>query len=262
MTMLAASGRVMARPAPPGRWLRSYWRMVAWDLADLRLHLPVLSCVLILQGAGLVYGMGLLFARMPLPAALFVTTGAPVMNLITAGLIFEPQLVAQHRIQGSYEFLQALPVPRSATALAWYTVALVTALPAVVFTLITGVARYHLQLAVTPMVIPAVLLTCLTGVLMGLAVAHGVSQPMAANLISVTLIFVMTGFSPVNFPAGQLPGWLARVNQGLPFGSMATITRSALVPGFANTAPLAYAVVAAWAAGSALIVAWAQGRRR
>jgi ABC-2 type transport system permease protein len=236
--------------------------MVAWDLADLRLHLPVLSCVLTLQGAGMVYGMGLLFGHMPQSAAMFVTTGAPVMNLITAGLIFEPQLVAQHRIQGSYEFLQALPVPRSATALAWYTVALMTALPAVVFTLLTGLARYHLQLAVTPMVIPAVLLTCLTGVLMGLAVAHGVSQPMAANLISVTSIFVMTGFSPVNFPAGQLPGWLASVNQWLPFGSMATITRSALAPGFASGAPRAYAVVAAWAAGSALVVAWAQGKRR
>jgi ABC-2 type transport system permease protein len=262
MTSVLAPGQAAARPAWPGRWLRCYWRKVAWDLADLRLHLPVLSCVLVLQGAGLVYGMGLLFARMPQSAAMFVTTGAPVMNLITAGLIFEPQLIAQHRIQGSYEFLQALPLPRSATALAWYTVALLTALPAVGLTLLTGLARYHLHLAATPMVIPAVLLTCLTGVLMGLAVAHGVAQPMAANLISVMLIFVMTGFSPVNFPAGQLPGWLASVNQWLPFGSMATVTRSALAPGFASGVPRAYAVVAAWAAGAALIVAWAQGRRR
>jgi ABC-2 type transport system permease protein len=262
MTMMAAPGQALGSPAAPQRWPRGYWRMVAWDIADLRLHLPVLSCVLILQGAGFVYGMGLLFANMPQSAAMYVTTGAPVMNLITAGLIFEPQLIARHRMQGSYEFLQALPASRSATALAWYTVALITALPAVVLTVLVGVARYHLHLAITPMVIPAVLVTCLTGVLMGLAVAHGVTQPMAANLISVTLIFVMTGFSPVNFPAGQLPGWLASVNQWLPFGSMATITRSALVPGLSSGVPRAYAVVAAWAAASALIVAWAQGRRR
>jgi ABC-2 type transport system permease protein len=262
MTIMTVPGRAMRRPAAPGRWLGSYRRMVAWDFASLRLHLPVLSCVLILQGAGFVYGIGLLFVGMPQSAAVFVVTGAPVMNLITAGLIFEPQLVAQHRVQGSYEFLQALPVPRSATALAWYTVALATALPPVVLTLLAGLARYHLHLAITPMIVPAVLLTCFTGVLMGLAVAHGVTQPMAANLISVTLIFVMTGFSPVSFPAGQLPGWLASVNQWLPFGSMATITRSALVPGFADGTPRAYAVVAAWAAASALVVAWAQGRRR
>lgn len=244
------------------RWLHAYWRMCAWELADLRLHLPVLSCVLILQGAGFVYGIGLLFGHMPQTAAVYVSTGSPVMNLITAGLIFEPQLVAQQRIQGSYEFLQSLPAPRSATALAWYTVALGTALPAVALTLLAGVARYHLDLAVTPMVIPAVLLTCLTGVLLGLAVAHGVAQPMTANLISVTLIFVMTGFSPVAFPAAQLPGWLASVNQWLPFGPMATVTRSALVSGFAGGVPRAYAVVAAWAVASALVAAWAQGRRR
>ena len=243
-------------------WPRAYWRMVAWDLADFRLYLPVLSAVLILQGAGFALGIGLLFGRMPEAAAVFLVTGAPVMNLITAGLIFEPQLVAEQRTRGSYEFLQSLPVPRSAAALAWYTVALGTALPAVALTLVTGVVRYNLTLTVTPMVVPAMLLTCLTGVLLGLAIAHGVTVPMAAMLASTTLIFVMTGFSPVAFPAAQLPGWLATVNQWLPFGSMATIVRAALVPGMASGVPRAYLVVAAWAAGSALIAAWAQSRRR
>jgi len=243
-------------------WPRAYWRMVAWDLADLRMYIPVLSAVLILQGAGFALGIGLLFGKMPEAAAVFLVTGAPVMNLITAGLIFEPQLVAQQRIRGSYEFLQALPVPRSAAALAWYTVALVTALPSVALTLAVGAARYHLSLAVSPVVVPAMLLTCLTGVLLGLAIAHGVTMPMAAELLSTTLIFVMFGFSPVAFPAGQLPGWLAAVNEWLPFGSMATIVRAALTNGVATGVPRAYLVVAAWAAGSALIVAWAQGRRR
>jgi ABC-2 type transport system permease protein len=235
--------------------------MVAWDFADLRQYLPVLSAVLVLQGAGFALGVGLLFGTMPEAAAVFLVTGVPVMNLITAGVIFEPQLVAEQRIRGSYDFLQSLPVPRSAAALAWYTVALATALPAVALTLITGVARYQLNLAVTPLVVPAMLLTCLTGVLLGLAIAHGVTAPMAANLLSTTLIFVMFGFSPVAFPAAQLPGWLAAANQWLPFGSMATIVRAGLTNGVATGVPRAYLVVAAWAAGSALVLALAQGRR-
>ena len=242
-------------------WPRAYWRMVAWDFADLRLHLPVLSAVLVLQGAGFALGIGLLLGTVPETAAVFLVTGAPVMNLITAGLIFEPQLVAQQRTRGSYEFLQALPVPRSAAALAWYTVALATALPSVALTLVVGAARYHLNLTVSPVVVPAMLLTCLTGVLLGLAIAHGVTVPMVAELLSTTLIFVMFGFSPVAFPAAQLPGWLAAVNQWLPFGSMATIVRAALTSGVASGVPRAYLVVAAWAVGSALVVAWAQGRR-
>jgi ABC-2 type transport system permease protein len=242
-------------------WALAYWRKLTWDFASLRLYLPVLSAVLILQGAGFALGVGLLFGQVPEPAAVFLVTGAPVMNLITAGLIFEPQLIADQRVRGSYEFLQALPVPRSAAALAWYTVALLTALPAVALTLVAGVARYDLHLTVSPMIVPALLLTCLTGVLMGLAIGHGITRPMVAELLSVTLIFVMFGFSPVAFPAAQLPGWLAEVNQWLPFGSMATIVRAALVPGVAAGVPRAWAVVAVWAAGSALVVAWAQERR-
>ena len=129
-------------------------------------------------------------------------------------------------------------------------------------TLAAGAARYGLNLTVSPMIVPAMMLTCLTGVLMGLAIGHGVTHPMTAQLLATTLIFVMFGFSPVAFPAAQLPGWLAAVNQWLPFGSMATIVRSALMPGVASGALRAYAVVAAWAVGSALVVAWAQGRRR
>jgi ABC-2 type transport system permease protein len=242
-------------------WALAYRRQIAWDFADLRLYLPVLSAVLILQGAGFALGIGLLFGQVPPAAAVFVVTGVPVLNVITAGLIFEPQVIAEQRIRGSYEFLQALPVPRSAAALAWYTVALLTALPAVALTLVTGVARYDLHLTVSPMIVPALLLTCLTGVLMGLAIGHGISRPMVAELLSVTLIFVMFGFSPVAFPAAQLPGWLAAVNQWLPFGSMATIVRSALVTGVATGVVRAYVVVAVWAAGAALIVAWAQERR-
>jgi ABC-2 type transport system permease protein len=242
-------------------WAHAYWRQVAWDFADLRLYVPVLSAVLVLQGAGFALGVGLLFGQIPPAAAVFVVTGVPVINVITAGLIFEPQVIAEQRIRGSYEFLQALPVPRSAAALAWYTVALLTALPAVALTLVTGVARYDLNLTFSPMIVPALLLTCLTGVLMGLAIGHGIARPMVAELLSVTLIFVMFGFSPVAFPASQLPGWLAAVNEWLPFGSMATIVRAALVEGVATGVPRAYAVVAAWAAGSALVVAWAQGHR-
>ena len=128
-------------------------------------------------------------------------------------------------------------------------------------TLVAGVARYDLHLTVSPVIVPALLLTCLTGVLMGLAIGHGITRPMVAELLSTTLIFVMFGFSPVAFPAAQLPGWLAAVNQWLPFGSMATIVRAALVPGVATGVPRAWAVVAVWAAGSALVVAWAQARR-
>jgi ABC-2 type transport system permease protein len=234
--------------------------MTVWDLADLRLLLPVLAVVLMLQGAGFVLGIGLLFPHVPRTAALYVTTGAVVMNLITVGLIFEPQVVAEQRLKGGYEFLRALPVPRAAATLAWYTVALLVALPAIVVGLLTGVARYQVAFHVRPAIVPVVLAVCLTGVLIGYAIAHGLA-PALARVVSITMIFVMTGFSPVVFPAGQLPGWLAEVNEWLPFGSMGTLMRAALVDGFGAGAARACLVVAVWAAAAALAVAWALGHR-
>ena len=242
-------------------WAHTYWRMVVWDLADLRLLLPVLAAILMLQGAGFVLGIGLFFSHIPETAALFVATGVPVLNLITAGLIFEPQVVADQRLRGSYDFLWSFPVPRSAVTAAWYTVTLATALPAVIAALLTAVARYHVHFDVTPAIVPAVLLTSLTGVLIGYAIAHGIAAPMTARLVSISMIFVLFGFTPIVFPASQLPQWLAEVNRWLPFGSMATIMRSALVTGMAAGVVRAYLVVAAWAVGSGLIAAWAVGRR-
>jgi ABC-2 type transport system permease protein len=234
--------------------------MTVWDLADLRLLLPVLAVVLMLQGAGFALGIGLLFPRVPQTAAVYVTTGAVVMNLITAGLIFKPQVVAEQRLKGSYDFLRALPVPRAAATLAWFTIALLVALPAVAVGLLTGAARYGIAFDVKPAVVPAVLAVCLTGVLIGYTLAHGLA-PAVAQVVSITMIFVMVGFSPVVFPAGQLPGWLAAVNEWLPFGSMGTLVRGALVDGFAAGAARAWLVVAAWAAAAALATAWTLGHR-
>jgi len=261
---MAARGRVRM-PAAVSRgllsWLRSYRRMCLWELADLRIYLPVLCSVLVLQGAGFVLGIGLLFQHIPMRAAAFVVTGVPVVNLITAGLIFEPEVVASQRQVGSYDFIQSLPVPRSAAAAAWYTLSLATAIPAVVLALVTGWLRYHLTFAITPAVVPAMLLTCLTGVLMGYAIAHGIRIPTVAQLVAITTIFVIFGFSPVMFPAAQLPGWLAAANDWLPFGSMATITRGALISQAGGLAR-AYLVVSAWAVLSVLVAARAVGHRR
>jgi ABC-2 type transport system permease protein len=234
--------------------------MTVWDLADLRLLLPVLAVVLMLQGAGFVLGIGLLFPQVPPTAALYVATGAVVMNLITVGLIFEPQVVAEQRLKGGYDFLRALPVPRSAATLAWYTVALLVALPAIVVGLLTGVARYQIGFHVRPAIVPVVLAVCLAGVLMGYAIAHGLA-PVVARVVSITMIFVMTGFSPVVFPAGQLPGWLAAANEWLPFGSMGTLVRASLADGFAAGTARACMVLAAWSVAAALAVAWALGHR-
>lgn len=245
-----------------GYWLGGYRTMVRWQLASLRLWLPILTAVQILAGAGFVLGIALFFKQIPASAALYVSTGVPVINLVMVGLILGPQLVADQKLKQSYEFLQVLPVRRTATALAWYTVTLIGGLPAVVVSLLIAEARYDLSLAISWSIVPAVLLTAFTGTMLGYAMAHALPDPMATRLITQLLVFVIFGYAPILFPAWQMPGWLATVNSWLPFRHMATIVRGGLTDGMVGHVAWSYVVVSVWGVAAAAASAWALGRRR
>jgi ABC-2 type transport system permease protein len=243
-------------------WAESYRTLVRWHLASLRMWLMLLTVIQIMAGAGFVLGIALFFDRIPASAALFVSTGVPVINLVMVGLILGPQLVAQQKMQQSYEFIRALPAPQTAAAAAWYTVCLLAGLPAVVVSLLIAEARYGIALAISPSIVPAILLTAFAGTMIGYGLGHAIPDPMVTNLVTELLIFTVFGFSPVLFPAWQLPSWLATLNWWFPFGHMAVIVRAGLTSSMVTGVASSYLIVAAWGLAGAAASAWALGRRR
>lgn len=243
----------------PTYWLAGYRTMVRWHLASLRMWLMLLVMVQVLVGVGFVLGIGLFFDEVPPVAATYATTGAPVFNLVLLGLLLGPQLVADQRTSGGYDFLQSLPVPTTAAAAAWYTVTLVAGVPPMLVTLLAGRLRYpDVALEVSPAVVPAVALVVLAGTMLGYALAHAVPDPRVTQLVTQVLVFGMVGFSPIIFPAQQMPDWLVRVNEWLPLTHMATVARDALTNHLVTAdVGRAYAVVGAWAvaAGAAAVTA-------
>lgn len=193
-------------------WLESYRALTRWHLVSLRVWVTVLAVVQIMAGAGFVLGIGLFFEHIPASAALFVSTGVPAINLMIVGLVLGPQLVAQQKLQQTYDFLRALPVPQTASAAAWYTVCLVAGLPAVAVSLLIAEARYGISFTVSPAVVPAVLLVAFTGTMIGYGLGHAVPNPMVTQLVTQLLVFAIFGFTAILFPASQLPGWLASLN--------------------------------------------------
>lgn len=244
-----------------GRWADSFAAMLRWHLVSLRLWLVLLVVVQVLSGVGFVLGISLFFDRMPASAALFVSTGVPVVNLVLVGMILGPQLVAEQRTAGSYEYLHAMPVPRTVSAAAWYVVTLIGGLPAVGISLAVAVLRYDLPLRPRWTLAAAILLVSVTGTMLGYALAHALGSPMAVRLITQVLVFGMFGFAPVLFPVDQLPGWLAALNWWLPFRPMATVMRAALTDGVVTGTTSAYAVLLVWAAVCTAVSAWAIGHR-
>jgi len=260
--MTAASPPIVDLRSGPGYWWHSYRLMVRWELTALRVVLPVAAMVQILAGAGFVLSLGLFFGQVPPRAALFVSTGVLVITLVTIGLVLGPQLIAQQKAEQTYEFLWSLPVPRTTAALAWVTTNLILGLPGMAVALVVALLRYDLDLHVSPAVLPAVLLTLFTGTMIGYAVAHALGNPLLIAAITQLLIFVIIGFSPINFPADQLPGWLAAVHRWLPLAPMADTVRAALTEGVVTNVIRSYLVLGAWAAASVGVTALVLGRRR
>jgi ABC-2 type transport system permease protein len=75
------------------------------------------------------------------------------------------------------------------------------------------------------------------------------------------LIFVILGFSPINFPADQLPGWLAALHRWLPLAPMADTVRAGLTVGVVEDVARSYLVLGAWAAASVAVTAAVLRRR-
>lgn len=244
-----------------GYWWHSYRLMLRWELASLRLLLPVTVMVQVLTGAGFVLALGLFFGQVPPRAALFISTGVLVLTLVTIGLVLGPQLIAQQKAEQTYDFLWSLPVPRTTAALAWVTTNLILGVPGMAVALAVALVRYDLDLHVSPAIVPAVLLTLFTGTMVGYALAHALGNPMLIAAITQLTIFLILGFSPINFPPEQLPGWLAAAHRWLPLAPMADTVRAALTRGLVEDVTRSYLVLGAWAAAATGLTALVLGRR-
>jgi ABC-2 type transport system permease protein len=244
-----------------GRWWRDYRSMLAWHAVSLRLWLSTIMVVQILSGLGFVLGIALFFDRIPQSSALFVSTGVPVINLLIVGMVLGPQLTAEQRTSGSYEYLRSFPVGHTVAAAAWATVCLVASLPAMTVSLVAAQLRYDLPLQWSPMIVPATVLTSVAGTMLGYALAHAIDQPMATRLITQLLVFVVFGFAPILFPLAQMPTWLGTLNWWLPYRHMATVMRAALADVPATGVTSAYVVLGAWTVACTALALRAVARR-
>ena len=247
--------------AGPGHWLRSYYLMMSWEVRTMRVFLPLALAVQVLIGAGLIIGFGLLMGNVPATAALYLATGVTVISMITVGFVLTPQMIAQQKLAGTYDYIWSLPVPRTTSVAASLTVNTLIALPGMVIALLVGVWRYDIDLEISVLVLPAVLLTLVTAASIGMAMAHAIPNPMITMLSTQILVFVIMLYSQINFPSDRLPDWLAAIHQFLPFEHMANVVRAGLTQGLATEIGFSFSVLTIWAAVSWSITAWVVGRR-
>ena len=243
-------------------WLRSYWLMVKWEALSLRLLIPIMIVVQFFIGAGSVVGLGFFFEDVPPEAALYLSTGSSVVALMLLGLVMAPQTISQHKLEGTYDFLWTLPVPRFTTVAAGMTVWMVVAVPGMIAALGIALLRYDIDLQVSLSIVPAVLLTVAMATALGYAFAHGIPNPLLVNLLTQVLIFLVVMYSPINFPASRFPDWMDALHSVLPLEHAANVVRDGLTEGVASDVGRSYAILAGWTVGAATLTGWIFGRRR
>ncbi|WP_306203793.1 ABC transporter permease [Actinoplanes sp. RD1] len=241
-------------------WLRSYGLLLRWTMLRLRHALPVFLIIQTFLAVGIVVGFAFLLPSVDPATALHLSTGAPTLGLITIGMVMAPQLVAETKTEGTFDYNRTLPVPRTATLAADLTVWLAVAAPGLVAGLVTAVLRFDLHLHVSWLAVPAMLLVALTSTTAGYALAHAL-PPTICHLITQALIFVALMFSPINYPASRMPGWLQAVHEVLPFQHMAEVVRQTLDVPASGIAVTPFAVLAVWCAAGLAITLRVMTRR-
>jgi ABC-2 type transport system permease protein len=219
--------------------------MLKWQALSSKTILPISLVVQLMVAIGFVIGLGFLYPSISPTVAKFLTTGAPTIGLLMVGLVVVPQMVATAKTEGTFDYIWSLPVPRMVYVAADATIYTMIAVPGVALSLILGAAYYHFGLHVSLLVIPAMLLIMLAGLFLGYALAHSIQKAQITQLLTQVLVFFIMLFSPVMFPASQLPGWLATVHKFLPIQYMADLSRGTLTDLNVNMG-LAFAVVGAW----------------
>jgi ABC-2 type transport system permease protein len=260
MTAAAIASATLRRGA--GYWLAGYRAMLRFDLASSRRWLVSFILVQMLMGAGMAIIYGFYLGDLPPAAATFLATGAPTLAVMPLGMALLPSLIASRKIEQTYDFMWSLPVPRTATAASSFTIFTLLAIPGVAVSLAVAGWRYDLDLRVSLWIVPAVLLASLMSASVGFGIGHAVPDPGIINVITNLLIFVVLMFSPIAFPIGNFPGWLAALHRGLPFWHMANVMRAALTEGLVESVWRSYLVLGAWTVGTWLLAAWAIRRRR
>jgi ABC-2 type transport system permease protein len=220
--------------------------MLQWQALRLRPVLPLFMLVEAFTGVGTVVGVGYVLPRIDPTTAMFLSTGGPTLTLIALGLTIVPQMVADSKARGAFDYVWSLPVPRMAFLAADFTIWLLAVLPGVLMALFVGARRYDFALQISPLALPAFVLVALMSTGLGYAVAHAAPKPELVTLLTNFIIFALFLFSPINFPVERLPRWLGELHRFLPVKYAATAVRGTLVQGYSDGLGLSFAALAVW----------------
>ena len=235
--------------------LRAFTILLRWRFTQMAKELPQILLVQILVATGTGVGLGFLVSDADPVAGSYLATGAFLLNLFIIAIVFVPQTVAESKVSGTLDYMLSLPVPRLAQPLADLAVWVSAILPGMLISLVITSLRFDVDLRLSVLVVPAVALTLVTATSVGTAIGLKSGSQQMTGLVTNALLMLVLLFSPVNFPAERLPGWLQAVHEVLPIAAMADLLRGGLLAGYHSDVARDLVVLGLWAA-VAMTLTW------
>jgi ABC-2 type transport system permease protein len=233
-------------------WWRSYALMLKWNVLRMREELPFLLVIQIIISSGVVIGFSFLIPDIDTQSAVYLTTGAMTIALITVGMVIAPQIVSYRKREGVLDYQKSMPVSRIATLAADASMWVCVALPGLLVTLLVATARFDLEVSVSPLVVPAILLVSASAAGFGYCLAYSLKPEILGPVTNLVIITALM-FAPVNYPAERLPSVAQSIHEWLPFQYMAQAIRETVNVPATGVPLLPFVILAAWAiAGLAL----------
>jgi ABC-2 type transport system permease protein len=245
----------------PRAWLQGFAHMLRFEYANIRSWAALIFLVQVMMGVGMAVMYGFFYPDVDDTTALLITTGVPTLALVPLGFVLIPGSVGQQRMAGTFDFIWSLPVPRSAQVSASFALYSALALPGTVLALLVGCWTYGVSLSLSPVLVPAVLVSAVMSVAVGYAMALLVSNPLVINLISNAVVFLVLMFTPIVYPLANQPVVMQHIHEALPFYPMAQVIRAGLTEGVVTGLGQSFIVIGAWAVAGTALTAWAVGRR-
>ncbi len=242
--------------------LTGFLTLMRWSLASTGAMLPLIVIIQATLAAGIIIGFGFVIGDITPAGALFLSTGAPTILLLTIGLVIVPQGVSRARASGAFDYQRALPVARPLLLLVDLVVWAMIALPGLAVGLLVARLRFDLTFSFDwPLLIVASLLVTTMATAVGYAIAVSM-PPMPAQMTSQVLVFFVLLFSPITFPADQLPQWFQLLHDQLPIRPAADLLRAGIAAQSFTAELRDLVVLVAWTSLGLAVTARALVRRR
>jgi ABC-2 type transport system permease protein len=220
--------------------------MLKWQALRLKVTLPFFIIMQIMVGIGSILGFSYIIPNIDSSTALYIATGGTSLTLISVGLVLVPEMIAEDKEKGIFEYLWSLPISRLLFLLADLTIWTISTIPGVILALITGSLYYNFKLEINPLLVPSFLLVTTTATVVGYAIAHISPKSQYTFLICNILIYSLFLFSPINYPIERLPGFLILIHKFLPIKYMADLIRGNLTNIESGNMLTAFLVVSSW----------------